>query len=194
MIANKTATASTIHVNRIDRSDPAIGVIRSDESSKSGLASMGKIGSTGALGMSQHRVTAGVGSTILARADEVPDGWRITGLLPELRIELRGLEPKVAGPSMLGIGCPDRHAFLFTRSPLPRVHRPRRRPPARAGSFFGAEQSRATEIANAWQASLPQRQVSIGKPTSSRRPVFQSSWGKPLGAERLNLPRSGHRA
>jgi hypothetical protein len=27
------------------------------------------------------------------------------------------LELKVAGPSMLGIGCPDRHPFLFTLSP-----------------------------------------------------------------------------
>src|SRR6266853_6986310 len=48
------------------------------------------------------------------------------------------LKPKVAGPSMLGIGCPNRHAFLFTRSPPPpKTHRPRRRPPARAGSFSG---------------------------------------------------------
>src|SRR5215208_5707601 len=34
------------------------------------------------------------------------------------------LELKVAGPSMLGIGCPDRHAFLFMRSPtLPSARR-----------------------------------------------------------------------
>ena len=36
------------------------------------------------------------------------------------RMEVIGsssLKPKVAGPSMLGIGCPDRHALLFTRSP-----------------------------------------------------------------------------
>src|SRR5215207_4773649 len=33
----------------------------------------------------------------------------------------RGLlsELKVAGPSMLGIGCPDRHPFPFMRSPPP---------------------------------------------------------------------------
>src|SRR5712691_9138225 len=47
-------------------------------------------------------------------------------------------ELKVAGPSMLGIGCPDRHPLPFTRSPPPpKMHRPRRRPPARAGSFLG---------------------------------------------------------
>jgi hypothetical protein len=28
-------------------------------------------------------------------------------------------EPKVAGPSMLGTGCPDRHAFLFMHSTSP---------------------------------------------------------------------------
>ena len=55
------------------------------------------------------------------------------------RLEVIGgssLELKVAGPSMLGIGCPDRHALRFTASPT--THRPRRIPPARAGSFFGA--------------------------------------------------------
>src|SRR6266852_7461406 len=45
-------------------------------------------------------------------------------------------ELKVAGPSMLGIGCPDRHPFPLTHSPPPpKMHPPRRRPPARAGSF-----------------------------------------------------------
>src|SRR6266436_5480683 len=45
-------------------------------------------------------------------------------------------ELKVAGPSMLGIGCPDRHPLPLIHSPpLPKMHPPRRRPPARAGSF-----------------------------------------------------------
>src|SRR3954469_23308520 len=45
---------------------------------------------------------------------------------------------------MLGIGCPDRHAFLFIRSlPPPKTRRPRRAPPpARAGSFYGANRNR----------------------------------------------------
>src|SRR5215207_197556 len=49
------------------------------------------------------------------------------------------LEPKVAGPSMLGIGCPDRH-------PLPLIAPPNcaqavtRAPPARAGSFSAPQQ------------------------------------------------------
>src|SRR5258708_83602 len=46
------------------------------------------------------------------------------------------LELKVAGPSMLGIGCPDRHPLPLIHSPPPtKMHPPRRRPPARAGSF-----------------------------------------------------------
>src|SRR6266481_1140701 len=45
-------------------------------------------------------------------------------------------ELKGAGPSMLGIGCPDRHPLPLIHSPpLPKMHPPRRRPPARAGSF-----------------------------------------------------------
>src|SRR5271165_7250217 len=47
------------------------------------------------------------------------EGWEVIGG--------SSLELKVAGPSMLAIGRPDRHALLFTRSPsLPRMHRPRR--------------------------------------------------------------------
>src|SRR5216683_1645441 len=47
-------------------------------------------------------------------------------------------ELKIAGPSMLGIGCPDRHPLpLIHPLPPPKMHRPRRRPPARAGSFLG---------------------------------------------------------
>ena len=42
-------------------------------------------------------------------------------------------ELKVAGPSMLGTGCPDRHALPLTP---PKTHGPSRAPhPARAGSF-----------------------------------------------------------
>src|SRR5580700_1287225 len=37
------------------------------------------------------------------------------------------LKPKVAGPSMLGIGCPDRHPLPLIHSPPPsKIHRPRR--------------------------------------------------------------------
>jgi hypothetical protein len=39
------------------------------------------------------------------------EGWEVIGG--------SSLELKVAGPSMLGIGSPDRHAFLFMRSPPP---------------------------------------------------------------------------
>src|SRR6516162_2483328 len=51
--------------------------------------------------------------------------------------EVIGLSPelKVAGPSMLGIRCPDRHAL--PRITSPKTRRPRRAlPPARAGSFI----------------------------------------------------------
>src|SRR5437660_4653390 len=49
-------------------------------------------------------------------------------------------ELKVAGPSMLGIGCPDRHPLPLIHSPpLPKMHPPRRRPPARAGSFLASK-------------------------------------------------------
>src|SRR6516165_7255229 len=48
------------------------------------------------------------------------------------------LELKVAGPSMLGIGHPDRHAL--PRITLSKTHQPcRALPPARAGSFVGAQ-------------------------------------------------------
>src|SRR2546430_6475852 len=77
----------------------------------------------------------------IMRARSAPAGrgeeWEIIGG--------SSLELKVAGPSMLGIGCPDRHAFLFIRSlPPPKTHRPRRAPPpARAGSFCGANRQGA---------------------------------------------------
>src|SRR5712671_6252706 len=58
------------------------------------------------------------------------EGWEVIGgVLFEL---------KVAGPSMLGIRCPDRHPLPLIHSPPPpKMHPPRRRPPARAGSFNG---------------------------------------------------------
>ena len=43
------------------------------------------------------------------------------------------LELKVAGPSMLGIGCPDRHAL--PRLTLSKMRRPRRVLPSRASGF-----------------------------------------------------------
>ena len=43
------------------------------------------------------------------------------------------LELKVAGPSMLGIGCPDRHAL--PRITLSKMRRPRRVLPSRASGF-----------------------------------------------------------
>src|SRR5215831_19196189 len=50
-------------------------------------------------------------------------------------------KPKVAGPSMLGIGCPDRHALPITHtSAAKNALTVTRRPPARAGSFLGHEE------------------------------------------------------
>src|ERR1700740_928968 len=46
------------------------------------------------------------------------------------------LELKVAGPSMLGIGCPDRH-LLPRITPSKMRWRQRVLPPARAGAFTG---------------------------------------------------------
>jgi hypothetical protein len=40
---------------------------------------------------------------------------------------------------MLGIGCPDRHAFLFMQSPPPKTHRPRRAPPRESGFVLRRE-------------------------------------------------------
>src|SRR5215472_6243075 len=49
-------------------------------------------------------------------------------------------KPKVAGPSMLGIGCPDRHALPITHtSAAKNALTVTRRPPARAGSFEGGK-------------------------------------------------------
>src|SRR5713226_4340382 len=69
-------------------------------------------------------------------------------------------ELKVAGPSMLGIGCPDRHPLPLTHSPPPpKMHPPRRRPPARAGSFHAPNRSLTETISNGsrgWIADLRQ--------------------------------------
>src|SRR5258708_29916635 len=74
-------------------------------------------------------------------------------------------ELKVAGPSMLGIGCPDRHPLPLIHSPPPpKMHRPRRRPPARAGSFLGRTEPYNANTANgsAWPLSRgPQDQATL---------------------------------
>ena len=57
---------------------------------------------------------------------------------------------------MLGIGCPDRHPLPFNLStPLPKTHRPRRRRPARAGSFSGGFRPFAATAANGEVAPKP---------------------------------------
>src|SRR6266436_1476049 len=58
------------------------------------------------------------------------DGWEVIGG--------SSLELKVAGPSMLGIGCPDRHALPLT--PLhrrPKMHRPQRASSRESGFVLG---------------------------------------------------------
>src|SRR5438477_3978665 len=73
-------------------------------------------------------------SSIMRARSALPgrwEGWEVIGgSSPEL---------KVAGPSMLGIGCPDRHAV--PRITWSKMRQPRRALPSRAsGSFFGAFQ------------------------------------------------------
>src|SRR5271154_2714813 len=94
------------------------------------------------------------------------EGWEVIGG--------SFLKPKVAGPSMLGIGCPDRHALPFITSPK-RVDRhapPPAPPPARAGSFHAAKLTFPDE-----------RQISrVGWKTDLRRcrqlldPMFAFTW------------------
>ena len=61
---------------------------------------------------------------------------------------------------MLGTGCPDRHAFLFKRSSsLPATHDRDACPPARAGSFFGAERSSAARSGPS--GSVPQADLQV---------------------------------
>jgi hypothetical protein len=56
------------------------------------------------------------------------------------------LKPKVAGPSMLGIGCPGSHALLLT--PPKNAQTVTRAPPARAGSFLGHQPTTAPTALN----------------------------------------------
>src|SRR5207249_3979253 len=61
------------------------------------------------------------------------------------------LKPKIAGPSMLGIGCPDRHALLLTHPPpSPKCTGRDARPPARAGSFLDPELPFITSTSRWW--------------------------------------------
>src|SRR6266581_4477894 len=67
--------------------------------------------------------------------------WRsaLTGRCEESEvIGGSSLELKVAGPSMLGIGCPGRHALPLTHSlPPPKMHRPRRAASRESGFVLG---------------------------------------------------------
>src|SRR6266481_3792824 len=78
-------------------------------------------------------------------------------------------ELKVAGPSMLGIGCPDRHPLPLTHSPPPpKMHPPRRRPPARAGSFYAPFRTLArgrSGVASRRSPKPRQGQSGAGTPT-----------------------------
>src|SRR6201993_776762 len=74
------------------------------------------------------------------------EGWGVIGG--------SSLELKVAEPSMLGIGCPDRHALPLTHSlPPPKMYRPRH--PARAGSFSGHRPPLPSTQANGCSGWLP---------------------------------------
>src|SRR6476620_10997183 len=67
------------------------------------------------------------------------------------------LEPKVAGPSMLGIGCPDRHPLLRVTSP--KTHPPRRAPlpRERVRSLLhpGTPEDHSPDREDRYSASLP---------------------------------------
>src|SRR5262249_46886619 len=67
-------------------------------------------------------------------------------------------ELKVVGPSMLGIGCPDRHA-LRRITPIKCADRELRSPPARAGSFIGAQQSTRRWSSGVGSAPIPAGRV-----------------------------------
>src|SRR6516162_4835421 len=81
------------------------------------------------------------------------------------------LELKVAEPSMLGIGCPDRHA-LPRITPKKCTDRKQRSPPARAGSF-NRRKAAPVGLAGGWANSLA---------TSRRRAWGTRLYQKPLGA------------
>src|SRR6266568_5253614 len=72
------------------------------------------------------------------------------------------LKPKVAGPSMLGIGCPDRHALLLTHPPpSPKMYRSRR-PSSRESGFV-------LRRVSAGGAAVSGRQKMPPKPTSPQQ-------------------------
>src|SRR5437870_3292213 len=91
------------------------------------------------------------------------------------------LELKVAGPSMLGSGCPDRHPLPLIHSPsAPKMPRPRRCPPARAGSFLGGQPTFARtqkSDEDAPKAGLPKAEppTRVGLfPLTGAKPSLQS--------------------
>src|ERR1700674_1734175 len=85
------------------------------------------------------------------------------------------LELKVAGPSMLGIGCPDRHALLLTHPPpLPKTHRPRRAESCESGFVLGSS-----------PAACPRRDE---RPESCAQPGVLGSRGELSEEDRLNRP------
>src|SRR5437016_10130362 len=74
------------------------------------------------------------------------------------------IELKVAGPSMLGSGCPDRHPLPLIHSPpAPKMPRPRRCPPARAGSFKGGFETFAETRLGGGVAPIPAVGMSGGQ-------------------------------
>src|ERR1700680_4624298 len=120
------------------------------------------------------------------------------------------LKPKVAGPSMLGIGCPNRHAFLFTRSPTPPENPPTSTPPSREGGFVrcpvaAIERGEGAFIRKArfhlalgergiGSAVLPVTVRSSGKARSCRAPLYttrtDNANGKPAETESAQVRRS----
>src|SRR6516165_10146281 len=84
-------------------------------------------------------------------------------------------ELKVAGPSMLGIGCPDRHALPHITPP--KTRRPRYAlPPTRARSFSGA----LALAAHSGEGPLPIRFADLGHRALktggllNSRPIFRA--------------------
>src|SRR3954471_9745466 len=81
-------------------------------------------------------------------------------------------ELKVAGPSMLGTGCPDRHAL--PRITSPKTHRPRRAPLPR-------ERVRSTARLAPWRVSCEGR---LTEPTAAIQPGLRGAVFSPQGRER----------
>src|SRR5207253_10960339 len=72
------------------------------------------------------------------------------------------LELKVAGPSMLGIGCPDRHALPLTHAPpSPKIYRPRRAS-SRESGFVLCPLSDLRRWVSNWLGWLERRRPLIG--------------------------------